>query len=274
MAIHSFLKAEKGDPDWQFTPEKYFGKEFKVVDASTLEMSTGHADLMVLRQNPTEKNLLAKHLKINVQTDAKLDLIVINEADSKLQQIFLYDVHVNEGSSINFGIFAKNGKLNKHIIQVHLDAGAEFNSYGLILNHCGGDTEVITKIIHQNPDTISNQYIVGMAGKDSQTVFQALTVLTPDSQGSEVHIEGNNLVLGENARCHTKPDIYVDCEATHSSSGYATNYLDQDKIYYLQSKGIGYKKAVETMINGFQNQVLSIIAYDDIRDEIKQIYSV
>lgn len=274
MAIHSFLKAEKGDPDWQFTPEKYLGKEFKLVDANTLELTTGHTELMVLRQNPTEKNLLAKHLKINLQPEAKLDLIIINEADSKLQQIFLYDITVAEGAAINFGIFAKNGKLNKHIIQVHLEAGAEFNSYGLLVNHCGGDTEVVTKIVHQNPDTISNQYIVGMAGKDSQTVFQALTILTPESQGSEVHIEGNNLVLGENARCHTKPDIYVDCEATHSSSGFATNYLDEDKIYYLQSKGIEYKKAVTSLINSFQAQVLSIIAYDDIREEIKQIYSV
>jgi hypothetical protein len=29
MGIQSFLKAQKGDPDWVFTPEQYFNKEFK-----------------------------------------------------------------------------------------------------------------------------------------------------------------------------------------------------------------------------------------------------
>jgi len=39
MAIHSFLKAEKGDPDWQYSPEKYIGKEFKLIDANTVELA-------------------------------------------------------------------------------------------------------------------------------------------------------------------------------------------------------------------------------------------
>ena len=32
MGIQSFLKATKGDPDWAFTPEQYFDKEFKIID--------------------------------------------------------------------------------------------------------------------------------------------------------------------------------------------------------------------------------------------------
>ena len=148
MAIHSFLKAEKGDPDWQFSPEHYFGKEFKIVDASTVEIIEDVRDSMVLRQNPTDKNLLAKHIKIEARKNSHLDLMVINEADDKLQQVFMYDVHLKQDSTINFGIFVKGGKFNKHIIQVSLDEGANFSAYGLMVNDCGGDTEIITKIDH------------------------------------------------------------------------------------------------------------------------------
>ena len=95
MTIHSFLKAERGDPDWQFTPDQHFGKEFKMVDASSIELKANTSDLMVLRQTPTDKKLLAKHLNIKIREEAKLDLFIINEADSKLQQIFLYDIYLN-----------------------------------------------------------------------------------------------------------------------------------------------------------------------------------
>ena len=89
MAIHSFLKAEKGDPDWQFTPDSYLGKEFKIIDANTIEIDEGKNDQVILRQNPTEKSLLAKHLKVNLQKNSSLELLILNEVDVKIQQVFL-----------------------------------------------------------------------------------------------------------------------------------------------------------------------------------------
>jgi Fe-S cluster assembly scaffold protein SufB len=272
MAIHSFLKAEKGDPDWQYSPEKYFGKEFKLIDANTIELAEDNANLMVLRQNPTEKELLAKHIKINVKTKGKLDLIILNEADSKLQQVFLYDVHVEVGGSINFGIFVKDGKLNKHIIQVYLEDGAEFNAYGLMSNNVGGDTEIITKVVHQHHDTSSNQLILGLAGKNSQTVYQGMALLNPDSEGSESHIENSNLIIGENGRCYSRPDIYTDCNQVRSSQGCITDYVNSDKIYYLQSKGLSFEQATETILNSFRSQTIDIIPYNDIKNEVYQLF--
>jgi Fe-S cluster assembly scaffold protein SufB len=274
MAIHSFLKAEKGDPDWQYSPEKYFGKEFKVVEASTVELAEGHSNIMVLRQNPTEKELLAKHIRIQVKPEGKLDLIIINEADNKLQQVFLYDVHVAEGAGINFGIFVKNGKFNKHIIQVYLEDGAEFNSYGLMMNVVGGDTEIITKIIHQHVETSSNQLMLAVAGKESQTVFQGMTVLSEESEGSEAHIESNNFIIGEKGKCRSRPDIYTDCQGVVSSLGSTTDYLNPDKLYYLQSKGLDVATATRTILNSFQNQAIDIIPYDELKSEITDLFAI
>lgn len=274
MAIHSFLKIEKGDPDWQFTPERYFGKEFKLIDANTMEINQGQTDVMVLRQNPTEKELLAKHLKIHVKPESKLDLLVLNDSDSKLQQIFLYDIHIEEGGSLNFGIFVKGGKFNKHIVQVYLEEGGEFNAYGLMVNTTGGDTEIITKVIHQNVETISNQLILGMAGKNSQTVFQGMTVLSEGSNGSEATVEGRNLIVGEHGRCHSKPDVFVDCDEVSASYGSDTAHLDQEKLFYLQSRGLDLKQATDIAINSFQNQVINIIPYSDLKQEVIQLYQI
>lgn len=273
MAIHSFLKAEKGDPDWQFSPENYFGKEFKLIDASTIELAEKQSNLMVLRQTPTEKDLLAKHIKIEVKDESKLDLIILNEANNKLQQIFLYDIHVHQGAGINLGIFAKNGKFNKHIFQVYLEAGAEFNNYGLMFNDCGGDTEIITKVVHQHEDSHSTQFVLGMSGKDSQTVYQAMTVLDEGADGSEANIESDNIIMEEGGRCYSKPDIYADCNNVRSSHGCTTQFLDEDKIYYLQTKGMEFDKAKEVIIKSFQNRVFDVIPYEDIKEEVKQLFS-
>jgi len=274
MTIHSFLKVEKGDPDWQFSPERYFDKEFKVIDANTVELLPKTSDMMVLRQTPNEKELLAKHIRIGVKEEGKLDLIVINEADNKLQQVFIYDIHLSEGAGINFGIFVKDGKFNKHIIQVHMAEGSDFNSFGLISNTVAGDTEIITKIIHHNVDSSSNQIILAMAGKDSQTVFQGMSVLDKDSDGSSAHIESGNLIIGDGGRCHGKPDVYVNCDQVDASYGTITNHLMPENVYYLQSKGLSYAESVQSIISSFQSQVVDIVPYDNLREEIKEIFQV
>lgn len=274
MAIHSFLKAEKGDPDWQFSPEHYFGKEFKIIDASTIEIAKGIKDLMVLRQDPTDKTLLAKHIKISAKENSQLDLVIINDADDKLQQIFLYDVHLDPGSIVNFGIFAKGGKFNKHIIQVSMEEGASFSAYGLMINDVGGDTEIITKVVHQHNNSNSRQFILGRAGANSQTVFQGMVVLDEGSEGSDASIESVNLITGGKGRCHSKPEVYDNCANVKSTIGKITHHLDADKIYYMTSRGIDIKQSIQTIINSFQNQSTNIVQYNDLKEEIQEIFNI
>ena len=273
MAIHSFLKAEKGDPDWQFTPEQYFGKEWKIIDASSIEIQEGVKDQMILRQVPTDKALLAKHLKIESKTKSHLNLMVVNEADAKLQQVFLYDVHLREHSTINFGIFVKNGKFNKHIVQVFLEQGANFSIYGLMSNDVGGDIEIITKIIHQHNESTSRQLVLGRACENSQTVFQAMVVLDEGSEGSQANVESSNLITGAKGRCFSKPEIYANIDNVKYGIGSITENLDAEKIYYLQSKGLEPKEAINTVVESFQNQAIGLIPDDNLKEEVIQIFN-
>lgn len=273
MAIHSFLKAERGDPDWQFSPEDYFGKEFKIIDASTVELEEGVSDRVVLRQSPTEKELLAKHLKVIVQKGAMLEMTILNEVDANLQQVFLYDIHLKPGAGLVFGIFAKDGKFNKHIVQVFQEEGSSFTAFGIASNETAGDTEIVTKIVHQGADSSSSQLFLGMAGENSQTVYQGIVVAEAAADGSDISIENSNLVIGEQGRCYTKPETYINAEDVRSDHGCETQTISLEKISYLQSRGISADAAREMIIAGFRAQVISIVSEDNIQEEIKEMYA-
>lgn len=273
MAIHSFLKAERGDPDWQFSPEDYFGKEFKIIDASLVELEEGVSDKVVLRQNPTERELLAKHLRVCVQKSATLEMIILNDVDANLQQVFLYDIHLKPGASLSLGLFAKDGRLNKHIIQVFLEEGASFAAYGLILNKTGGDTEVITKVVHQGSGSTSSQLFLGLAGESSQTVFQAIAVAEPDAIGSDITIENCNLITGTQGRCYSKPETYINSELVSSNYATETETISLEKVSYLQSRGISEEASKEMLISGFISQTIILVSEDSIREEIKEMYA-
>lgn len=273
MAIHSFLKAERGDPDWQFTPENYFDKEFKIIEASMIELGESDKDKVVLRQIPTEKKLLAKHLRIHVQRDAMLDMTILNDVDSKIQQVFLYDVHLYEGANLNLGIFAKNGKLNKHIVQVYLEENSNFSAYGLIINDCGGDTEIVTKIAHKGAYSKNTQFFIGIAGIESQTVFQNINLVEPNAKHSVIGTEVSNLIVGEKGRCHSKPEHYVNSEYTEVIQRSDTRIISFDQVGYLTSHGIPENESRKMVINGFKDIILNLVTDEPLKEEISEIYS-
>lgn len=268
MSINNYLKAEKGDPDWIYTPKKYLGKEFKLLDAKSIELEPNQTQTLVLRQNPTEYNLLAKHFKLNIKESSKLDLIITNESSKKTQQIFMYDIILDEGSSLNLGTFLKNGKLNKHIFQIYIKEGAEFNLYGILNNNDGGDTELITKVVQEHPDSHSNQYIVAFAGNQGQTVFQSTAMIDQDSIESESHIECLNLVLEESGTCFSKPEVINIGQNSKSSYSTETSNIDTAILYYMSSRGIPDTKAKELIINGYQRQVLRCLPNRNLENEI------
>lgn len=273
MAIHSFLKAERGDPDWQFSPEDYFGKEFKIIDASLVELDEGITEKVVLRQNPTERELLAKHLRIQVNKGASLEMMILNEVDKNLQQVFLYDIYLKADANLSLGLFAKDGKFNKHIVQVFQEEGSTFAAYGLVSNESGGDTEVITKVVHQGEDSESTQLFLGLAGENSQTVFQGIVVAETSAEASDISIENCNLVIGDQGRCYSKPETYVTSDFVTSSQSSETETINLEKIVYLQSRGIPADVARNMIISGFRSQVINLVIDENIRQEIVDMYS-
>lgn len=270
MATPNYFKADPADPDWQFSPEEYFQKDFRLLGTSTVTLETGKDDSIVLRQNPTEKDLLAKHICITVKPHARLDILILNDLDPSMQQMFLYDVHLQEGATATLGIFAKGGKFNKHIVQVVQDDGSTYESYGIASNEVGGDTEIISKIVHAGSDTVSTQLFLGLAGEQSQTVYQTMILSEGDAINNDIVVNSDNLVTGIGGRCFSKPDTYIDTEFTKSAIASQTSYIGDQELCYLQSRGLSSDDARELIINGFKNKVFQLLANDAIRDEIRE----
>lgn len=271
MAIHSFLKAQKGDPDWAFTPEQYFDKEFKLIDANLIELKSDKVDSMILRQTPDEKEMLAKHLRFDIRENATLDLAIINEASDKLQQVFIYDIRIREGAHLNMGLFVRGGTLNKHIIQVSIETGGNFNGYGHAQNNVGGDCEIITKVDHLGSYSVSNQFFSCEAGKNSQTVFQGMVNIGKETSYAQVGIENVNLITGSKGFCHSVPEVWNNSDTSRINSGTTTELLDRERTYYLQTRGLTELAAEKLLVSSHRNLVLGIIHNAEIKEEIEQL---
>lgn len=274
MGIQSFLQANKGDPDWLYSPDEYFGKQFKLSEANMVELKEGRKDSVVLRHNPTEKGLIAKHLKIDLRDNSSLDLTILNETTAKLQQVCLYDIHIREGSVLNLGVFVKGGKLNKHIFQIEIDDGGSLSNFGYMNNNDSGDTEIIFKIFQKGAESLCTQLIAGEAGPNSQTVYQSMVHVDEGAELAEVGIENVNIITGSNGKCYSKPEINSDNESAKIRYGSQTAFIDDSMLLYLNSRGLTDTVARNVILEGFKNTVFDLIPQEELQLEVRQMFDI
>jgi Fe-S cluster assembly protein SufD len=272
MAIESFLKVDGKDPDWVHSPDQYFGKQFKIIDANCLMIKEGTDDGMVLRLNPSETELLCKHLQVVGKENSSLSLYIICDAEESTQQVFLYNVTAEPNSVINIGVFAKNGLLNKHIIECELHENAVVNIIGIVENSEGGSTELITKIIHVGNNGESNQMVNCIAGSESRTVYQGSVKVIEDVEYNSCYISNSNLIADDSGQCFATPQLFIDSNKTETEIASDTKEFNLEQLWYMQSRGICQEEAKKVLLQSHQDSVLKIIKDDDVRDELTEFF--
>jgi Fe-S cluster assembly protein SufD len=272
MAIESFLKADAADPDWVYSPNQYFGKQFKIIDANCLMIQEGTDDRMILRLNPTEPDLLCKSLQIVSKEASNLSLYMMCEGEESTQQVFLYTVTAEANSMLNIGLFVKNGLLNKHIIECEVHEGAVVNIIGIVENSEGGSSEIITKVLHAGHNAESNQIVNCVSGKDSRTVFQGSVKVPEEAENNACKISNYNLITEKGGQCFTIPQMYIDSGKTESAQVCESGEFDQEQLWYLTSRGLSFDEAKKILLQSHQDTILDIIQDDEVRDELKEFF--
>lgn len=272
MGIESFLKVDEQDPDWTYSPTHYYGKKFKMIDANCLQIRENTEDLMTLRLSPTETDLLCKNLQVVAKDSSRLDLYIICDGGEQTQQVFLYNVLAEPNSILNIGVFVKDGKLNKHIFECEVYENAVVNIFGLSENNIGGSSEIIAKIFHAGPGAESNQFVNCTAGQNSRTVFQGFVRIIEDMVDSYAQVTSASIITDPSGQAFSTPQLSVDCGQAEVQHSCTVGNLDEEQLWFLQSRGLSEAQAKKLLVTAHQDSVLDLIQYKDIQDELKEFF--
>lgn len=91
------------------------------------------------------------------------------------------------------------------------------------------------------------------------------------------HVHGRlleqNIVLGKDISVKTLPKLNIASHDVHASHGANIDTLDQQKLFYMMSRGLTKEQSQALLVDGYIEYVLS--QFSDISDkEKKQIYTI
>ena len=76
-------------------------------------------------------------------------------------------------------------------------------------------------------------------------------------------------MLDQNTEFNAKPELEIYADDVKCSHGSTSGNLDQNAIFYLMSRGIGYVEAKKLLIDGFINDVIEKITNKEVKNYIK-----
>ena len=155
-------------------------------------------------------------------------------------------------------------------IEVNIDLcgpGAEAHLKGLYL--CSGSERVRFRIVmhHRAAGCKSTQLFKGIAGGQADVRFDGVIVVAPDAQQTEAFQENHNIVLTDEARVVTKPQLEIYADDVKCSHGATVGRLSEEELFYMRSRGIPEKEARTLQMLSF----LSPVIPPERREEIEQV---
>ena len=171
-----------------------------------------------------------------------------------------------DATSINFG-----AQLARHDISVVMDhEGAECWVDGLYVGGGNQHTDTHSVIDHKQPHCTSHQLYKGILDGNARAVFNGKIFVREGAQKTDAMQTNKNLLLSAQARVDTKPQLEIYADDVKCAHGAAVGQIDEEALFYLQTRGMNAELARSLLTYGFAEEVIGKIKIDSIRSQLDE----
>ncbi len=161
---------------------------------------------------------------------------------------------------------SEGSEINRKEVRIHLD-GAGCDTQLRVLGLLNGKNHVDyqTDIHHHNVHGTSHEVVKNILKNKSHAVFNGRVIVGEGAQKTDATQTNKNILLSEDARVNANPQLEIYADDVACSHGSTTGELDDDALFYIQSRGISFEAARDLMISGFSAEIIDSIGHDSIR---------
>jgi Fe-S cluster assembly protein SufD len=108
---------------------------------------------------------------------------------------------------------------------------------------------------------------------ESTGVFNGKIYVQRDAQKTNAYQSNKNIILSDNASVNTKPQLEIFADDVKCSHGCTVGQLDEDALFYLQSRGISEGTARSLLVSAFAEDIFEHIKPVPVREYIEHLIS-
>jgi Fe-S cluster assembly protein SufD len=165
-------------------------------------------------------------------------------------------------------IGSRLSKVNQHVELV--GPGAECQVNGVLFTEAKQHISYHTLQHHAAPDCRSDFLYKSALQDQSRTVWRGMIRVDPQAVKTNGYQRNDNLLLSAAARADSIPGLEIQCDDVRCTHGSTTGKVDEELIFYAQSRGLTRKEATRLIVSGFFQQIFDRITIESVRDALGQ----
>lgn len=245
-----------------------------------------HRNLLVAERNAVAQVIICDHtlsphmFLTNSVTEAftgenaLMDVLRLQNEHNNSCQVTNTWISQERDSKCEHSTITLHGGIVRNNLRINLQGeGAETSALGLFTIDKMQHVDNFTVIDHLKPHCTSNQHYKGILDDNSTGAFSGMIHVYPDAQKTEAFQTNNNILLSDTARMHSKPRLEIYADDVKCSHGATVGQLDEDAMFYLQSRGIPRDESRLMLMDAFTWDVISKIKQPSLQERITDLVS-
>ena len=149
--------------------------------------------------------------------------------------------------------------------------GNSVDMMGIYVAGAGQHFDFRTLQDHAAPHSTSDLLYKGALRDNARTVYAGQIRVRPEGRETDAYQTNRNLILSDNAMANSKPELEIENNDVRCSHAASVGQLDQNEVFYLQSRGIDRASAERLIVKGFLEEVLGKVGRKDVRALVEQL---
>ncbi len=212
--------------------------------------------------------------KINVERDANFEMVCIQNSNNENS----FNSRVDLNAEYNMFLISLCEK-SKNTFETDLvNDYAKYNLKTAAINLSGYESEISINTKHLHKATESDAVSRSVILSDAKYINSTIGFIEKGCSFSKCHQDTKAIVLGENAIAECDPVLLIDEYDVEASHAAAVGQINEEDLYYMQSRGLSYAQCLALLVNGFLISVTDQISDQDVKDylatQISEILSV
>jgi Fe-S cluster assembly protein SufD len=232
-----------------------------------------HVQIIERHQNLSKNTTLTNSVtEIFVKKRAIVDYYKIQNDTNESSLIDSTFVSQKMQSVATVNTYSFGGKIIRNNLEFYHEGEhitSNLNGISILNNKQHVDNH--TLVNHKHPNCESHELYKGIYADKSTGVFNGKVIVQQEAQKTNAFQQNNNILIDDGATINAKPQLEIFADDVKCSHGCTIGQLDENALFYMQTRGIPKKEAKALLLYAFGNDVVEKIKIPQLKSRITKL---
>jgi Fe-S cluster assembly protein SufD len=238
--------------------------------------------MLVVAEAASEVTVVVRSISGDADVLASGVVEIVAGADSNVRVVFDVDwgaatreftmvrARTEKGANVQVSTLAIGGAIVKQTLEGILEGeGSSAAFRGVALGDAEQHFDFVTLQDHVGPKTVSDVQVKTALAGASRAIYYGVTRVEETASGASAEQENRNLLHSRHAKADSDPVLEIlTNEVIRCGHGATVGPVDEDALFYLQSRGLDRRQALKLLVAGFFRSVLDQVGDETLVEEV------